>query len=78
MKRINLIFCVLAVLAALAGAVHTAVCFVLTQQSMTSAPAWVALFVLVPYALAELVLLCAWGVVRAVHKKRCKKRGGMV
>lgn len=65
MKNKKNILLVAAILSALAGLVHTAICFVsLCNDVYTSFPAWTALLVLVPYVLCSSLCAVVWAVIR--------------
>lgn len=77
MKKRKIVDTVLIALASLigaAGVIHTVIgyaeMYVASSQMHTSAPAWVALFIFVPYALGIVALIAALLIIRAVRRRK--------
>ena len=74
MKKVNLVFRVLLILAAVAAAVHTMTVYLGWILSPTryfsSAPAEVTFLLLVPYAFGICMLLLIWLIVWLVKRKK--------
>lgn len=73
-KKINVIFAVITALIALACIVHTAIRYYqIANDQMTSAPASVAFFLIIPYAIALIVNLVVWFLVRKYRRRQSEK-----